>query len=317
MRLGAAAAGALAFGRRPLVALDRPDAVTLCGSSSSPQELLHRAVPSTGERLPAVGLGTYGSFSDAARRVDEHRRLRRVLRDFTGAGGRVIDAAPPYHAAEDLLGDLAQELGVGDDVFWAANVSIRASGGRDAGERQVVETFENLGPPDLYQVHDLLRWQFQLPLLRDLKAEGRIRYVGVTVDRPDLHDELEPVLRAEALDFVQLDYSAANRHAEERLIPLARDRGVAVLVNGPFDRGRLFRRAGAHPFPVWAREFGADTWAQLFLKWVLAEEAVTAVLPGTADPEHVRENVAAGLGRLPDPEERTRITRLVEGLPGG
>jgi len=279
--------------------------------------LLTRAIPGSGEPIPVVGLGAECSFSRTARILDEHGRLREVLRLFTELGGRVIDAAPSWDPAEGVLGRLTDELGTRDGIFWAAKISIRASGGRDAGMIQFDQSRERLDRIALEQVHDLLRWEIQLPFLQDLKEQGRIRYVGVTASHPHQHDLAERILRTESLDFIQLDYAVDNRNAEEVLIPIARDREVAVMVNSAFSRGQLFQRVGDRPVPEWAQAFGAYTWAQLFLKWVLGNESVTTVIPGTSDPEHLRDNMAAGLGRLPNREERERVARLVDELPNG
>jgi aryl-alcohol dehydrogenase-like predicted oxidoreductase len=281
------------------------------------QPQLMRTIPSTGVRIPAIGLGTTTSFAQATRIFDQHVQLREVLKRFHEAGGRVIDAMPGYEDAERVLARLAGEAGKREDVFWASKVSVRASGGRDAGQLQVDQSLARLGHIDLLQIHDLFRWQAQLPLLRDLKRQGRIRYVGVTVSSELLHAELEPVLRTEQLDFVQLDYAIDRRASERTLIPLARDRGIAVLVNGPFGRGRLFERVAGRPVPAWAGEFGARSWSQFFLKWVLGHDAVTGVLPSTSNPEHLRDNMGAGVGRVPSATERTRMTQLIDELPGG
>lgn len=304
LRIAAAAAGALALGRDPLLAVP---------SWLQDGQLL-RTIPSSGEPVPAVGFGT-GSFSRAARIFEEHSRLREVLRLFTELGGKVIDAPPTYLESERVLGRLTEEIGNQSEIFWAAKLSILASGGRDAGMMQVAQSLERLGHIDLYQIHDLLRWQIQLPLLHELKEQGRIRYVGMTASDDRQYEELERILRTEVLDFVQLDYAIDNRAAEEALIPVARDRGIAIMVSGPFGGGRLFRRVSALPFPEWAGDFGARTWAQFFLKWVLGNEAVTVAIPGTSDPEHLRDNLDAGKGRLPTEAERTRMARLVGDLP--
>jgi aryl-alcohol dehydrogenase-like predicted oxidoreductase len=305
LKIGAAAAGALALGRNPLWAMP----------ARLQEGQLLNTIPASGEQIPAMGLGTDSSFSRVARVLDEHGRLREVLRLFTELGGRVIDAAPTFDAAERVLGQLTDEIGNKEEIFWAAKLSIRASGGRDAGMIQVEQSMERLGAIDLEQIHDLLRWQIQLPLLQDLKQEERIRYVGVTTSSDGQYDLLEPILRTESLDFVQLDYAVDNRGAERALIPIARDRGIATLVNSPFSRGRLFQRVGDRAVPEWAHAFGAHTWAQFFLKWVLGHDSVTAVVPGTSDPEHLRDNMRAGLGRLPNEEERTRMARLIDDLP--
>jgi aryl-alcohol dehydrogenase-like predicted oxidoreductase len=307
LRIAAAAAGSLALGR----------GAAFASALGSQEAQLLNAIPSSGERLPAVGLGTHTSFSDAARILDEHGRLREVLRRFTAMGGSVIDTAPPYRDSERIVADLTDEIGRKDEIFWAAKVAIRASGGRDAGMIQVEQSVERLGHLDLIQIYDLLRWQVQLPLLQELKKEGVVRYVGVTTSDDDQYEDLEDILRTEDLDFVQFDYAVHNRSAEKALIPICRDRGIGTLVNSPFGRGRLFRRVGDRPVPEWARDFGARTWAQFFLKWVLANDAITVVIPSTSDPDHVQDNMGAGVGRLPTDEERTRMTRLFDVLPGG
>jgi aryl-alcohol dehydrogenase-like predicted oxidoreductase len=279
------------------------------------QPQLHRVIPATGERIPAVGLGTHTSFSSTARILDRHGDLLEVLRRFAGLGGRVIDTPPPYRDSERVLANLTEAIDVRDAMFWATKVAIRASGGRDAGLMQVEQTLERLGHIDLSQVFDLFRWHVQLPLLQELKRRGRIRYVGITTSHDEQHRDLAEILRTEALDFVQLDYAIDNRNAETELFPIARDRGLGVLVNSPFGRGRLFRRVGDRPVPEWARDFGAGTWSQFFLKWALADEAVTAVIASTSNPHHLEENMGAGRGRLPTGEERERMARFVAELP--
>lgn len=170
---------------------------------------------------------------------------------------------------------------------------------------------------DLIQVHNLGDWQTQLALLSELKQEGRVRYVGITTSRKRQYDELAPIMRSEELDFVQFDYAIDNRSAEDELIPIARDRGQATLINGPFGRTRLFRRVGDRPVPEWAAEFGARTWAQFFLKWLVGHPDITVPIPATSDPGHLRDNMAALYGRAPDQGERARMTRFVDELPGG
>jgi aryl-alcohol dehydrogenase-like predicted oxidoreductase len=304
LKIGAAA-GATAFGQNALFAAAlRPQ----------PAQLLN-TIPSTSERIPALGLGTHTDFSTAARVFQKRGALREVLSRFTEMGGRVIDTAPPYRDSEGIVARLTEEIGGKDEIFWAAKLAIRASGGRDAGMIQVERSMERLGHIDLSQIYDLLRWRIQLPLLQDLKHEGRIRYVGITTSGNVQHEELARILRTEDLDFVQFDYAIDNRNAEAELIPICRDRGIGAIVNSPFGRGRLFERVGGAPVPEWAQEFGARTWAQFFLKWVLANDAVTVVIPSTANPDHVQDNMDAGLGRLPTDEERSRMARLIEELP--
>lgn len=310
LRMGLGAGAALALGRRELTA-----AVRSSGSRQDAQLL--KVVPSSGERIPAVGLGTASSFSSAARTPEEHDALREVLRGFTEMGGSVIDTAPSYGrgASEETLGELVREIGNADEIFMATKIS--GAEGRAEGMEQFERSLELMSPVtiDLEQVHNLGDWQTQLPLLRELKEERRIRYVGITTSRDSQYDELAPILRNEELDFVQFDYAIDNRNAEDELIPIAQDRGIATLVNGPFGRTRLFSRAGDRPVPDWAREFGAETWAQFFLKWLLGHPAITVVIPATSDPEHLRDNMRAGYGRVPDEEERRRMQDLVDSWP--
>jgi len=306
LKLGAAAGAAMALGRRDLSALER----TLRQESQ-----LMRAIPSSGERIPAVGLGTASSFSRAARTDEEHADLARVLRRFTELGGRVVDTAPTYGSSEEVLGQLTSEVGNRDEIFWATKVS-RVEG-RNEGMAQIEQSFDRLGHVELEQVHNLGDWRTQLPLLRELKEAGRIRYVGITTSSDRQYDALAAILREEELDFVQFDYAIDNRNAEEELIPIARDRGIATLVNGPFGRTRLFSRVGDRPVPEWAAEFGTESWAHFFLKWLLGNDAITVVIPATSDPDHLVDNMGAGLGRMPDARERRRMQDFIDGLPGG
>ena len=266
-----------------------------------------RAIPSTGERIPALGLGTWQAFDvgDPARRGP----LREVLRRFVDLGGRVVDSSPMYGAAEAAVGDLAAELGVRDALWVATKVWTT---GRAAGVAQMERSLELLRGKglDLMQVHNLVDWQTHLATLREWKATGRIRYLGVTHYSATGHDALERVMRSEPLDFVQLNYSLAEREAERRLLPLARERGIAVLVNRPLAQGALFAQARGRRLPSWAADFDCASWAQLFLKWILAHPAVTCVIPATRRLPHLEDNMQAGVGRLPDAATRERITAL-------
>jgi aryl-alcohol dehydrogenase-like predicted oxidoreductase len=278
---------------------------------------LLKTIPSSGEKIPAVGLGTASSFSRAARTPEEHAELKEVLRLFTELGGAVIDTAPTYGTSEVVVGELVLEIGNADKIFMATKIS-RVEG-RDAGMAQVQRSEERLAPGniDLNQVHNLGDWQTQLPLLRELKQEGRVRYVGITTSSDRQYEDLAQILRTEELDFVQFDYAIDNRNVEETILPIAQDRGIATLINGPFGRTRLFSRVGDRPVPEWAREFGANSWAQFFLKWLLGNPAVTVPIPATSDPGHLRDNMGAGLGRVPDHTERKRMADFIDGLPSG
>jgi diketogulonate reductase-like aldo/keto reductase len=271
--------------------------------------LLARPIPSTGETIPAIGLGTWQTF-DVGSAASAREPLREVLRRLVGAGGRVVDSSPMYGAAEAVVGELAAEVGVADRLWLATKVW---TSGRAAGVAQMEQSFRRLRVKtlDLMQIHNLLDWRVHLATLREWKQAGRIRYLGVTHYTASAFDELERVLRAESLDFVQVNYSVGERDAERRILPLARERGIAVLVNRPFTEGRLFSSVRGRPLPAWAADIGCDSWAQIFLKWILAHPAVTCVIPATRRPEHLADNVKAGVGALPDAAMRERIVAEV------
>ena len=229
-----------------------------------------------------------------------------VLQILFDNGGSVIDSSPMYGAAEAVAGDLLTTMNAHDKAFIATKVSTR---GREAGVKQMRRSMELLRVEriDLMQIHNLLDWRTQLATLRAWKTEGLIRYVGITHYTPGAHNELESVMRGERPDFVQLDYSLGDRAAEQRLLPLAADLGIAVIVNQPFGGGGLLQSMRAKPLPAWAPEIGSKTWAQILLKFVLANPAVTCVIPGTGRPEHMKDNVRAGFGRYPDATLRAKL----------
>lgn len=268
-----------------------------------------RAIPSTGERLPVIGCGTWQGF-DVANDPAARQPLAAVLRTLFAAGGSVIDSSPMYGRSEEMTGDLLVETGARQKAFLATKVWTR---GREEGRRQIERSMKLLRTDtlDLLQVHNLSDWKVQLATLRELKATGRIRYLGVTHYTSSAYADLEAVMRGEALDFIQVNYSADDRAAEERILPLAADRGMAVLINLPFGGGGLLRRVRAKPLPAWAAEAGCTTWAQVFLKFVLAHPAVTCVIPGTANPDHMAQNAQAGVGQ---PLDATLKQRLAEEL---
>jgi aryl-alcohol dehydrogenase-like predicted oxidoreductase len=273
--------------------------------SEARSAMLTRPIPSSGIRLPVVGVGTWRGFDVGA---DTAARAQRagVLQALLDAGGRVIDSSPMYGSSEDVAGALLTQLQAHDRAFVATKVWTE---GRDAGVAQMEASMRKLQHPriELMQIHNLVDWRTHLGTLRSWKREGRIGHLGVTHYRDDAHDALEAVLRAEAVDSVQLNYSIDNRAAERRLLPLAADRGVAVLVNLPFGGGGLLRRVQGRPLPGWAEELGCRTWAQTLLKYVIAHPSVTCVIPGTSRPEHMRENAEAGTGALPDADLRKRM----------
>lgn len=275
--------------------------------ATADSNFLRRRIPSSGERIAAVGLGTYDSFDVAD---SASVALEPVLARFVALSGQMVDSSPMYGRSETVLGDLAAKLGLRDHLFLATKVWIS---GRAEGIRQMETSLDRLRTQrlDLMQVHNLLDWQAHLPALRDWQRQGRIRYLGVTHYHATAYRELAAVLRAAKPDFVQLNYSMAEREAEVSLLPLAHDLGIAVIVNRPFAKASLFARVRGKPLPVWAAEFGCASWAQFFLKFILAQPAVTCVIPATGKLPHLEDNLAAGRGQLPDARQRTRMAEYL------
>jgi len=270
-----------------------------------------RPIPKSGEAIPVIGLGTWQTF-DVGESESERARLRDVLAQFFAAGGRVIDSSPMYGRAEAVTGDLLAALAPTEAPFLATKVWTR---GKREGIAQMERSLSRMRTKhmDLMQVHNLVDWETHLPVLREWKQAGRIRYVGITHYAQSAFGELERLMRTEALDFVQLPYSLASREAEKRLLPAAADTGTAVLVMQPFDSGALFQRVRGKALPPWAADFACESWAQLFLKFILSHPAVTCPIPATANPKHLADNVAAGSGPLPDAAARKRILALLDG----
>ena len=293
------------FTRRAVLGLMAAGVAARPGGAGGAAPILSRAVPSSGEMIPVVGLGTWRVF-DVGGSPSERGPLKDVLKNLVEMGGRVVDSSPMYGAAESVVGDLAAELAITEKLFLATKVW---TSGRDAGVAQMEQSLRRLRASrlDLIQIHNLLDWRTHIRTLREWKAAGRIRYLGVTHYTSSAYDELERVLRAETLDFVQVNYSLGEREAERRILPLARDRGVAVLANRPFAEGGLFQRVRTQAVPAWAAELDCDSWAQFFLKWILANPAVTCAIPGTSRPQHMVDNLKAAIGRLPDPAMRDRM----------
>ena len=258
-----------------------------------------RPIPSTREPLPVIGCGTYVGF-DHAPGSAEYARLPGVLDALFAAGGKVLDSSPMYGRAEETTGELLKAGKHREQAFLATKVWTP---GREAGIRQMENSMRLLRSKriDLMQIHNLVDWRVHLRTLRNWKESGRVRYVGITHYTAYAYDEVEAVLRSEKLDFLQINYSAAERDAEKRLLPLAAERGVAVLANLPFGGGGLMRALRDKPLPGWAAEIGCASWAQVLLKFVLSHPAVTCTIPGTSRPEHMADNAAAGAGVLPDP----------------
>ncbi len=273
--------------------------------------MMTRSIPATGEALPVVGVGTWRGF-DVGQNAESRARLTQVLSELFAAGGRVIDSSPMYGTSEEVTGDLLAAMGAGSQAFVATKVW---TSGRDAGVAQMEASRRLLRDEriELMQIHNLMDWRTHLPTLRAWKKEGRLQYIGLTHYRRDAHGELGRVMAREPLDFVQLNYSVDDRAAESRLLPLAQERGMAVLVNLPFGGGGLLRKVQTRPLPGWAAEIGCESWAQVLLKFVLAHPAVTCVIPGTGRPAHMRENARAGFGELPDAALRRRMVDEITG----
>ncbi len=282
------------------------------GATPPANERMHtRPIPSTREPLPVVGCGTWRTF-DVGGSAADRAPLIDVLQILFGSGGSVIDSSPMYGAAEGVVGDVLATMHARDKAFIATKVWTT---GRESGITQMKRSMELLRTDriDLLQVHNLVDWRTQLATLRAWKKEGRIRYLGITHYTPSAYGELESVMRAETPDFVQLDYALNDRAAEERLLPLAQDHGIAVIVNRPFGGGGLLGSMLGRPLPAWAADIGCETWAQALLKFVLANPAVTCVIPGTGKPEHMKDNVRAGFGSYPDAALRAKMLAVLPG----
>ncbi len=284
-----------------------------------PQQIITRAIPSTGERIPIVGLGSSATFSQVARSEDVSA-LKAVIRTLVEQGGAVFDTAPSYGASEQVAGRVARELGLTDRIFWATKVNVARGGGAAdpaAARAQIETSVRRIGkrPLDLIQVHSLGDVPTQLGILKEMKREGRIRYVGVTSTDERQYPELAAVMRNEPLDFIGIDYAIDNREVEATLLPLARERKIGVLVYAPFGRRRLWARAAGREVPAWAAEFDARTWAQFFLKFVASHPAVTAITPATSRASNMADNLGGAMGRLPNIEQRRRMIALVDALP--
>lgn len=288
------AAGALAL--RPALAMSPP----------VPAGMQMRAIPSTGEKIPVIGMGTSGSFEvDAAGREP----LKEVLRRFVAGGASVIDTSPNYSNAEDVLGDLMAELGLRDRIFLATKL---AADNRAAGEAQFADSLRRLRTDrvELLAVHNLRDWKTQLALARELKAQGKVKYVGLTHFMDSSHDTVADIVAAEKPDFVQINYAVGAPNAEKRVLPTAADNGVAVMVNRAFDDGKLFARVAGKPLPGWAAEAGVSSWAQMFLKFALSHPAVTVVIPATGKPDRQSDNLRAGSGPTLDAAQRAELIAM-------
>lgn len=289
-------------------------------ASLARQEVMARAIPGTGEMLPVVGLGSSATFSRVARSEDVSA-IGAVLQTFVDNGGTVFDTAPSYGASEQVAGDVANELGIQNRIFWATKVNVagRGGGGADpaAARAQIERSFDRFQLPviDLIQVHNLGDPPTQLGILAEEKAAGRVRYIGITSTSERRYPDLAAVMRNEPIDFIGVDYAVDNRASADMILPLAQELDIGVLVYAPFGRTRLWNRVSGRDVPEWAGEFDAHSWAQFFLKFVVAHPAVTCVTPATSRPEHMIDNLGGGMGGLPDESQLERMVQLVEDLP--
>ena len=267
------------------------------GGTQQPHEMATRKIPSAtnNESVPVIGMGTWNTF-DVSGSSSERAPLQKVLEVFYAAGARLIDSSPMYANAEGVTGDLVQKLGKQASTFYATKVW---TSGRDKGVAQIEHSLRAMKTPrlDLLQIHNLLDWRTHAETLRQLKSDGKIRYSGVTHYTVGAHSEIEAVLRTERFDFAQFNYSIGTRAAEQRLLPYCQDHGIGVLINRPFEEGGLFTRVGNRKLPGYAKEIGCTSWAQVLLKFVLANPAVTCVIPGTSNPRYMAENAGAGFGK--------------------
>ena len=285
-------------------------AVGVHAQSAARPQPMSRPIPSSGEQIPLVGLGSWITFNvgnDGPARA----HCAEVMRHFFDAGGRLIDSSPMYGSSQGVIGDGLQQLSAQQRVFSADKVWTASPG---AAQIEVSRQLWRVPRFDLLQVHNLLAWQEQLPLLQAMKAAGRLRYVGITTSEGRRHREMEHIMRGHRIDFVQLSYNLLDREAEQRLLPLARERGIAVLVNRPFRQGALLRQLQRHPLPAWASEIDCANWAQFALKFIVSHPAVSCAIPATGNVAHVLENMGAALGRMPDEAFRRRMAAFVEGL---
>lgn len=273
---------------------------------------IERAIPSTGETLPVMGMGSSRTF-DVHTKKSTMQGLTRNLEIFFSEQGRVIDSSPMYGEAEAVLGELLSGIAPKPKIFAATKVW---TDGREAGIAQMEKSSELMGVPvfDLMQIHNLRDWKTHIKTLKSWKEEGRVRYIGVTTSHQRYHEELEQIMRTEPLDFVQFSYNIDNRLAEERLLPLAAERGMATMINRPFQRGSLFRKVKDQPLPGIAEELGCESWAQLFLKFIIGHPAVTCLVPATSKVHHMHDNMNANFGPVPDAAQRQALLKIYQAL---
>lgn len=282
-------------------------------------QIIQRAIPSTGEKIPVIGLGSSATFSQVAR-AEDVSALRAVFQAMADKGARVFDTAPSYGASEAVAGKLVNEMGISDKLFWATKVNVAGRGGTPAdpaaARAQIDKSLSLINRKiDLMQVHNMGDPPTQLAVAREYKKAGKVRYIGITTTSDSQYGLLEEVMRNEPLDFIGIDYAADNRGVEEKILPLAIEKKIAVLAYAPFGRTSLFRRAGTTPLPEFAKEFDATTYGQFFLKFILSHPAITAVTPATSQAKNMLDNIGGGIGRLPTEAHRKQIIAFVDALP--
>lgn len=278
---------------------------------AGPANVIKRAIPSSGEMVPIIGLGTNRYSLGAS--AEDRAPLRETLVRFHEWGGTLVDTAPGYRTSETVLGDLIAELGIRDELFVATKVDRKT---HDDSETRMRDSLRKLrsNTVDLMQVHNLIGWREVLPLLREWKQDGRARYIGVTTSRSDQYGDMETVMKSHDLDFIQVNYSIEQRIAADRLLPLAADRGMAVIINRAFGGGRIFKAVGDGPMPAWAGDLGISSWAQFLLKYALSHPAATVAIPGMTKARHVDDNFGAAHGPMPDAAQRMQMEAFYDAL---
>lgn len=299
--------GALLFSAKPW--LDLAEAVDSPTNSVDP---LTKLIPSSGEQIPVIGMGTWQTF-DVGRNVELIAHRTQVLKRFFELGGGMIDSSPMYGSSEEVLGYTLENLGHPESLFSASKIwTMRTK----SGPKQFADSQRLWKTPtfDLFQVHNLLNWKPHLKLLRKLKKQGKIRYVGITTSHGRRHEDIVELMSAEPMDFIQVTYNILDREVEDRILPLARERGIAVIVNRPYQGGRLFSRFQRKKLPEWSQEIGCQNWAEFFLKFIVSHPAVTCAIPATSKINHMSENMRAGRGHLPNAQQRQRMLDYIQAL---
>lgn len=294
------------FSRRDFIALSSLSFLpTLSNASMLNESMLKRVIPSSGEEMPVIGLGTSRVF-DIERSKNELNVREKILDIFYENGGRLIDTSPMYGMSEEIIGITAKKYIEKNRFFLATKVWTE---GRDNGMRQIEESFQKMRTDkiSLIQVHNLLDWKTQIKTLRSLKDEGRIDYIGITHYKSNAFDEMIKIMKAEKVDFAQFNYSMGEREAEQKILPFCKDNGIATLINRPFMRGRLFREAQEKKLPSWVTDYDIDSWGQFFLKYIISHDAVTNIIPATSKPKNMLDNARAGMGRMLDEKAKKRM----------